>query len=75
MTSELLLPVALEVLPSEVRQVADNYNHLMEQPTIFWLRSASIFSWRRPSCSFPWRSARPTACCAERVQQQLCWRA
>ncbi|MBK8197800.1 MAG: MAPEG family protein [Acidobacteria bacterium] len=23
-------------LPSEVRQVADNYNHLMEQPTIFY---------------------------------------
>lgn len=25
-----------EALPSEVRQVADNYNHLMEQPTIFY---------------------------------------
>ncbi len=25
-----------ERLPSEVRQVADNYNHLMEQPTIFY---------------------------------------
>jgi hypothetical protein len=24
------------ILPSEVRQVADNYNHLMEQPTIFY---------------------------------------
>ncbi len=24
------------VLPTEVRQVADNYNHLMEQPTIFY---------------------------------------
>lgn len=23
-------------LPAEVRQVADNYNHLMEQPTIFY---------------------------------------
>ena len=23
-------------LPTEVRQVADNYNHLMEQPTIFY---------------------------------------
>ncbi|WDI30299.1 MAPEG family protein [Hyphococcus flavus] len=23
-------------LPSEARQVADNYNHLMEQPTIFY---------------------------------------
>lgn len=25
-----------EALPSEVRQVADNYNHLLEQPTIFY---------------------------------------
>ena len=25
-----------DVLPSEVRQVADNYHHLMEQPTIFY---------------------------------------
>ncbi len=29
-------PGALNVLPSEVRRVADNYNHLMEQPTIFY---------------------------------------
>lgn len=27
---------AWNALPSEVRQVADNYNHLMEQPTIFY---------------------------------------
>lgn len=27
---------AMNSLPSEVRQVADNYNHLMEQPTIFY---------------------------------------
>ena len=27
---------ALVVLPSRVRFVADNYNHLMEQPTIFY---------------------------------------
>jgi len=27
---------ALDVLPLAVRQVADNYNHLMEQPTIFY---------------------------------------
>jgi len=25
-----------DVLPTEVRRVADNYNHLMEQPTIFY---------------------------------------
>ena len=27
---------SLDVLPQSVRQVADNYNHLMEQPTIFY---------------------------------------
>lgn len=26
----------LDALPSEIRQVADNYNHLLEQPTIFY---------------------------------------
>lgn len=26
----------LHALPSEVRQVADNYNHILEQPTIFY---------------------------------------
>lgn len=29
-------PGSLDVLPSATRQVADNYNHLMEQPTIFY---------------------------------------
>ncbi len=29
-------PGALDVLPTAARQVADNYNHLMEQPTIFY---------------------------------------
>jgi hypothetical protein len=29
-------PGALDVLPSRVRSVADNYNHLHEQPTIFY---------------------------------------
>ena len=29
-------PGSLDGLPSSVRQVADNYNHLMEQPTIFY---------------------------------------
>lgn len=27
---------SLDVLPASARQVADNYNHLMEQPTIFY---------------------------------------
>jgi hypothetical protein len=29
-------PGSLDALPSGVRAVADNYNHLMEQPTIFY---------------------------------------
>ena len=29
-------PGALDGLPASARQVADNYNHLMEQPTIFY---------------------------------------
>ena len=29
-------PGSLDVLPTRVRAVADNYNHLMEQPTIFY---------------------------------------
>lgn len=29
-------PGSLDALPSEVRRIADNYNHLHEQPTIFY---------------------------------------
>ena len=29
-------PGSLDVLPSSARQVADNYNHLLEQPVIFY---------------------------------------
>lgn len=29
-------PGSLDGLPSDTRQVTDNYNHLMEQPTIFY---------------------------------------
>ena len=29
-------PGSLNALPASVRQVADNYNHLLEQPTIFY---------------------------------------
>lgn len=29
-------PNALDALPPRVRWVADNYNHLMEQPTVFY---------------------------------------
>ncbi|MEJ0041286.1 MAG: MAPEG family protein [Rhizomicrobium sp.] len=35
-------PGSLDVLPSPVRQVADNYNHLMEQPTIFYALAFTI---------------------------------
>jgi hypothetical protein len=30
------------VLPDHVRQAADNYNHLMEQPTIFYAAALAI---------------------------------
>jgi len=33
---------AWDALPSEVRQIADNYNHLMEQPTIFYALALGI---------------------------------
>ena len=33
---EVRFPAALQQLPDVARQVADNYNHLMEQPTIFY---------------------------------------
>lgn len=29
-------PVGMQLLPSEVRRIADNYNHLFEQPTLFY---------------------------------------
>src|ERR1700759_4943602 len=29
-------PGSLDVLPDHARQVADNYNHLLEQPVIFY---------------------------------------
>lgn len=29
-------PVGMSYLPSEVRRIADNYNHLFEQPTLFY---------------------------------------
>jgi len=31
-----------EAIPPEVRWVADNYNHLMEQPTIFYATALSL---------------------------------
>jgi hypothetical protein len=35
-------PGSLDVLPDPVRQAADNYNHLMEQPTIFYAAALAI---------------------------------
>jgi hypothetical protein len=31
-----VMPGSLDVLPQKVRQVANNYNHLHEQPTVFY---------------------------------------
>jgi len=36
-------PGALDVLPDAARQAAHNYNHLMEQPTIFYAAALAIF--------------------------------
>jgi hypothetical protein len=35
-------PGALDRLPDGARQAADNYNHLMEQPTIFYAAALAI---------------------------------
>jgi hypothetical protein len=35
-------PGSLDGLPSWARQVADNYNHLMEQPTIFYAAALAL---------------------------------
>jgi hypothetical protein len=35
-------PGSLNILPSPVRAAADNYNHLMEQPTIFYAAALAI---------------------------------
>ena len=35
-------PGSLDILPDRARQAADNYNHLMEQPTIFYAAALAI---------------------------------
>ena len=35
-------PGSLDILPDGARQAADNYNHLMEQPTIFYAAALGI---------------------------------
>ena len=39
---EARFPGALDKLPDAARQAADNYNHLMEQPTIFYAAALAI---------------------------------
>lgn len=39
---EAAFPGSLNGLPAGVRQAADNYNHLMEQPTIFYAAALAI---------------------------------
>ena len=35
-------PAGMQLLPSEVRRIADNYNHLFEQPTLFYALCITI---------------------------------
>ena len=35
-------PVGMQLLPSEVRRIADNYNHLFVQPTLFYAVAIAI---------------------------------
>jgi hypothetical protein len=35
--AEMGHPAGMGYLPSEVRRIADNYNHLFEQPTLFYV--------------------------------------
>ena len=35
-------PAGMQLLPSEVRRIADNYNHLFEQPTLFYALAITI---------------------------------
>ena len=35
-------PAGMQLLPSEVRRIADNYNHLFEQPTLFYAIALAI---------------------------------
>ena len=35
-------PAGMQLLPSEVRRIADNYNHLFEQPTLFYVLCITI---------------------------------
>ncbi|MEG9862177.1 MAG: MAPEG family protein [Parvularculales bacterium] len=38
------IPGSLNVLPDNVRQISDNYNHLFEQPTLFYAMVVAIWA-------------------------------
>ncbi len=38
----MMHPPGMDALPSEVRRIADNYNHLFEQPTLFYATVLTI---------------------------------
>lgn len=40
--AEMGHPSGMKYLPSEVRRIADNYNHLFEQPTLFYATCIAI---------------------------------
>ncbi|HIG67207.1 MAG TPA: MAPEG family protein [Porticoccaceae bacterium] len=40
--AEMGHPGGMKYLPSEVRRIADNYNHLFEQPTLFYATCIAI---------------------------------
>lgn len=40
--AEMGHPAGMQMLPSEVRRIADNYNHLFEQPTLFYALCITI---------------------------------
>ena len=40
--AEMGHPAGMSHLPSEVRRIADNYNHLFEQPTLFYAIALTI---------------------------------
>ena len=40
--AEMGHPAGMGYLPSEVRRIADNYNHLFEQPTVFYALCITI---------------------------------
>jgi hypothetical protein len=42
-------PGSLDTLPDGVRQVANNYNHLMEQPTLFYATALALAASGRAS--------------------------